>query len=906
MSTVTSLLARQIERAIEAIPAAHREAPTHGDVVADPDVAFRRIQDWAFTQGYAFVIESTTDIRVRFECVHHKNNTKNCRKIEEKDRKRVNTQVRGTGCLYCLYVSRQKRRGDQWILCYSKHTEHNHPPAPDPFQLPPHRYRRPGYRQAVQIAETHRGTISFAASSNILEKLGLEIDRKAFYNLQRKETQGHLSSQDEARLILTYLEQEGLHVEVDEAYTLNPDNTKKDRHIQAIAWWSQEQMRLARRFVSRRLVESDATFNTNQRRLLLQHVVGIDNTGKTFPVLQVFHISESARTFCFIMNIWRTYFFYDCPGPAVWCCDFAAGLTAAVAQQAVKDAIAARKAEELALSKGKEDPFNIDDPLPTAPLWEADSQTIIVDWVAEVPKTVKGHDGCQIFLQRCEWHAAEAIKKKLIKTGYKKRERDELVDLIWTWIKAPDLQTLDSAREKLILRLHDDEKEYLVEYYQPKEPSFARAYTSRLSNLGIHSTQRNEKYHDVASVGLSKNIPVARAIELISERIKKLPKEYDARINKERISFPRLIDKEFFQLCIRRFTHYCLKMAMVELAQAKLMLDELEKAEKAFKFDTEIGCQLFCQLPLRFGIPCKCWMAYFYSNDLPLPPNLFDPRWLFDGPPVLYETWEMRIDNPDYSQATVFEDRYAGDRFADRGGQLIIDTAVLMAEKHKNLPPEDAVKFAFAFKEVSNTLAARQDQKLKGKEAFPPRLPEPQIQPKLKFGPGRKRALTGREIADQQEADEARARRKAERLAQEQAEIEDLLVEGALVRSQIEDQAVAAYFENTALALASQNPSDKEDDKDKWVDIDNLALDAKSLIALKAIDGGYISSDSESPRPPSPPAQVRPKRTIKPTAKQASQESQERRCAAEKESKLKKPKTKDTSQLLDLPFRSSQ
>ena len=43
MSTVTSLLARQIERAIEAIPAAHREAPTHGDVVADLDVAFRRI-----------------------------------------------------------------------------------------------------------------------------------------------------------------------------------------------------------------------------------------------------------------------------------------------------------------------------------------------------------------------------------------------------------------------------------------------------------------------------------------------------------------------------------------------------------------------------------------------------------------------------------------------------------------------------------------------------------------------------------------------------------------------------------------------------------------------------------------------------------------------------------------------
>jgi hypothetical protein len=71
-----------------------------------------------------------------------------------------------------------------------------------------------------------------------------------------------------------------------------------------------------------------------------------------------------------------------------------------------------------------------------------------------------------------------------------------------------------------------------------------------------------------------------------------------------------------------------------------------------------------------------------------------------------------------------------------------------MAEKHKNLPPEEAAKFALTFKEFSDKLANRQDEKLKSREAIPARLPDAQLPPKLKFGPGRKRALTGREAAD--------------------------------------------------------------------------------------------------------------------------------------------------------------
>src|SRR6267378_1676733 len=75
-----------------------------------------------------------------------------------------------------------------------------------------------------------------------------------------------------------------------------------------------------------------------------------------------------------------------------------------------------------------------------------------------------------------------------------------------------------------------------------------------------------------------------------------MPKEYDIRINAERISLPRLIDRSFFQLVMRKLTHYCLRKAMLELVCAKQLLDELEKKGKDFEFDVELGCQDFCEL----------------------------------------------------------------------------------------------------------------------------------------------------------------------------------------------------------------------------------------------------------------------------------------------------------------------
>jgi hypothetical protein len=49
-------------------------------------------------------------------------------------------------------------------------------------------------------------------------------------------------------------------------------------------------------------METDATFNTNSLYLPLSVVVGITNTGKTFPLTYTWITSESTEAFQFIQD----------------------------------------------------------------------------------------------------------------------------------------------------------------------------------------------------------------------------------------------------------------------------------------------------------------------------------------------------------------------------------------------------------------------------------------------------------------------------------------------------------------------------------------------------------------------------------------------------------------------------
>jgi uncharacterized membrane protein YvbJ len=95
--------------------------------------------------------------------------------------------------------------------------------------------------------------------------MGLEIDRREFYNLLQKRGEVKLTDQEEIRVIITYLNDQSCHVFVDEQYVLDNLGNKTDRVILSIIWFTPEQLRLCRRFVSGFLLETDATFNKESR-----------------------------------------------------------------------------------------------------------------------------------------------------------------------------------------------------------------------------------------------------------------------------------------------------------------------------------------------------------------------------------------------------------------------------------------------------------------------------------------------------------------------------------------------------------------------------------------------------------------------------------------------------------------
>src|SRR6266536_1614482 len=93
---VTAELSAQLSAAIAALPPAHCLNPVEREPSESKEGAFVRLQNWAFTKGFALVTASAKStngqvVRVYFNCVHHKKETRNTRKLAEEDRQRVQT-----------------------------------------------------------------------------------------------------------------------------------------------------------------------------------------------------------------------------------------------------------------------------------------------------------------------------------------------------------------------------------------------------------------------------------------------------------------------------------------------------------------------------------------------------------------------------------------------------------------------------------------------------------------------------------------------------------------------------------------------------------------------------------------------------------------------------------------------
>ena len=118
-----------------------------------------------------------------------------------------------------MFISYRKKINN-WAID-NTHREHNHPMNPDPFSNIIHRSRRCGHDKAVELARGLWGEVSYKKTKAILQNYDLNIERKEYYNLTRREATKKLNSQEQLHLLLACLDQEDFRVRFHEVYTLN-------------------------------------------------------------------------------------------------------------------------------------------------------------------------------------------------------------------------------------------------------------------------------------------------------------------------------------------------------------------------------------------------------------------------------------------------------------------------------------------------------------------------------------------------------------------------------------------------------------------------------------------------------------------------------------------------------------
>ena len=168
----------------------------------------------------------------------------------------------------------------------------------------------------------------YGQAKRTLHKHGLSIKRKDYYNLQR--TVGKRTPETELHRAVVALEQKGFHVRFNEKYFVEGDERSR-RVVEQFFFCNSERIRLARCFISSFMIQTNATFNTNQLNLPISALVGKSNTQRTFHVAYCLITSESTEAFAFMTRCMKDLFFHDdCPNPKVTIGDFSSGLSAEV------------------------------------------------------------------------------------------------------------------------------------------------------------------------------------------------------------------------------------------------------------------------------------------------------------------------------------------------------------------------------------------------------------------------------------------------------------------------------------------------------------------------------------------------------------------------------------------------
>ncbi|KAF8442789.1 hypothetical protein BDZ91DRAFT_787249 [Kalaharituber pfeilii] len=183
-----------VAKIVQQLPALHCEEPMDGEAYLRPNIAMDRLQDFAFTKGFAVVTLSGSQKkgRMRFGCIHH-GKPRDTRKLDIDDSKVLRKRRTNTNAQQCPWAVTIVLRAnvdsgtDIWTLRISN-KGHNHPLAPNPLIYTQHKRRNADYQQATgDVVHDRRAGLSYNMSLHIRaaqEENGQNILHRALHDLE--------------------------------------------------------------------------------------------------------------------------------------------------------------------------------------------------------------------------------------------------------------------------------------------------------------------------------------------------------------------------------------------------------------------------------------------------------------------------------------------------------------------------------------------------------------------------------------------------------------------------------------------------------------------------------------------------------------------------------------------------
>ena len=322
----------KLERVVQALPAEYLASPRNGEEFTSAEACLRRLQGYALSEGFA-VVKAAGSLRskrprIQYKCIHHGKDTRNTRHLEDHRqqdsedtiitrRKREATLTYQKECPWAVYLSQRKAPDGKRLSLFLGITQanHSHPMAANPLRYPQHEKALDEHVEAARIATFHREShLSHAVSQRILEKEGLTLPRNDYYNLHREKAIGNAVG-DNFEALIHALDEAGFIYACRIEEIRNEANNGIERQLQQVWFTLEEQIQLARRFIADFAVLIDGTFSTNKLNLTLITMVGLTNTGRSFPAVQSFARSEATMSFDFILECNKDFIFSDSISP---------------------------------------------------------------------------------------------------------------------------------------------------------------------------------------------------------------------------------------------------------------------------------------------------------------------------------------------------------------------------------------------------------------------------------------------------------------------------------------------------------------------------------------------------------------------------------------------------------------